>query len=317
MDVLSQRRVPMLGAQLAGCDVLASDAMRLAHPALEAIEPPLVYCDRGFGAAIMRESVRMPDGSPNPMPLIQVPYSRLQEKYNLTSILHEAGHQALQRLGMVKPMGEALAAAAAREPRPGLLPDLYRLWSSEIAPDFWAFCLSGVAEASAVRELFALPLAQATRISMTDPHPPPYLRALLAFDWCRRAWGRGVWDEWEREWRSTFELKMLAPDTRRLLAIGQRLVPAIGAALFDKRFAELQDRRLPDLFDLDAIAPSRIRPLAASVRSGVLNLRNLKPCAQLAVFGELRAHYRISEARLDRLMTQWLMRLGTTRHALI
>jgi hypothetical protein len=316
MDVLSQRRVPMLGAQLAGCDVLACDAMRLAHPALEAIEPPLVYCDRGFGAAIMRESVRMPDGSPNPMPLIQVPYSRLQEKYNLTSILHEAGHQALQRLDLVRPLAGALAAAASREGRAGLLPDLYRLWSSEIAPDFWAFCLSGVAEASAVRELFALPLAQATRISMTDPHPPPYLRALLVFDWCRHAWGRGVWDDWEREWRGTFDLNALPPDTRRLLVVGQRLVPAIGAALFNQRFAELERRRLTDLFDLDSIAPSRVRPIAASVRTGVLNLRKLRPCAQLSVFGELRAHYRIPEARLDRLMTQWLVRLGTTRHAL-
>src|SRR5262249_42557526 len=101
MDVLTQRQSPELGGILGGCDVLALEAMRRDHPALALIEPPLVYCERGVGAAIARESVPFPDGSPNPMPLIQIPYARLSEKYNLTSILHEAGHQALHRLQLV------------------------------------------------------------------------------------------------------------------------------------------------------------------------------------------------------------------------
>jgi hypothetical protein len=90
----------------------------------------------------------------------------------------------------------------------------------------------------------------------------------------------------------------------------------IGAALFETRFKALRRRRLPELFDIEAITPSRIAPIAASVRSGVLNLRDLTPCAQLSVFGELRARYPISEEKLDRLMTEWLMRLGATRHTL-
>ena len=56
MDVLTQRHAPELGAVLAGCDVLALEAMRRDHPALAIIEPPLVYCERGIGAAIARES---------------------------------------------------------------------------------------------------------------------------------------------------------------------------------------------------------------------------------------------------------------------
>jgi hypothetical protein len=59
MDVLTQRRTPELGPLLAGCDVLAWQAMRRDHPALAVIEPPLVFCDRGFGASIVRESVRL------------------------------------------------------------------------------------------------------------------------------------------------------------------------------------------------------------------------------------------------------------------
>ena len=109
------------------------------------------------------------------MPLIQIPYSRLREKCNLTSVLHEAGHQGLQRLGLVGPLANALRAALDRAAAPAPVRDLYGMWAFEVGPDFWAFCLSGVAEASAVRDLFAMQPTHAMRISLSDPHPPPYL----------------------------------------------------------------------------------------------------------------------------------------------
>ncbi|MBP1724267.1 MAG: hypothetical protein H6Q44_1972, partial [Deltaproteobacteria bacterium] len=87
MDVLTQRHTPELGPLLGGCDVLAWDAINRDHPALAIVEPPLVYCDRGFGASTLREGVMLPNHIPNPMPLIEIPYSRLKEKYNLTSVL--------------------------------------------------------------------------------------------------------------------------------------------------------------------------------------------------------------------------------------
>jgi hypothetical protein len=316
MDVITQRKSPELGEVLAGCDVLAYDAMRRDHPALVSIEPPLVYCDRGFGASIVRESVPFPDGSPNPMPLIQIPYSRLREKCNLTSILHEAGHQALQRLALIQPLADAVRGALERAGAPAAVRELYSRWTFEIGPDFWAFCLSGAAEAAAVRDLFALQPSHAMRISYTDPHPPPYLRSLLAFEWCRRAWGRGPWDDWERDWKALYPLDQQPPASRRLLFQLRRLAPVMGATLFNTRFPQLAGRRLIDLFDLAPVSPFELKRVAASASAGTLDLRGLPPCAQLAVFGELREQQRMGEARIDRLMSQWLRRLGTSRHAL-
>jgi hypothetical protein len=316
MDVLTQRKSRALGAVLSGCDVLAYHAMRRRHPALLTIEPPLVFCDRGFGAAIVRESVTFPDGSPNPMPLIQIPYSRLREKYNLTSVLHEAGHQALTRLRLVARLPDAMRAALDKAGAPAPVRDLYALWAFEIGPDFWGFCLSGVAEAASVRDLFALQPAHALRIGVTDPHPPPYLRALLTFDWCRRAWGRGPWDLWEREWNTLYPLQLAPPETRKLLMHARRFVPVVGDTLFNHRFRELDNRVILDLFDLSAVSPATVGQVVATARSGVLDLRGLNPCAQLAVFSELRARQTMSEERLDRIMTEWLSRLGTTRTSL-
>jgi hypothetical protein len=312
MDVLTQRRSRSLAEVLAGCDVLALAAMRRDHPALSAIEPPLVYCDRGYGASIVREGVPFPDGSPNPMPLIQIPYSRLREKCNLTSILHEVGHQALQRLTLIQPLAETIRAALARAGAPVPVRELYGSWMFEVGPDFWAFCLVGAAEAAAVRDLFALEPQHTTRISGNDPHPPPYLRALLTFDWCRRAFGRGAWDDWERDWKALYPLDRVPPATRRLLLRARRYIPLVGERLFNARFRELGGRALPELFDFRGLSPPELRRAAASARSGVLDLRGLPPCTQLAVFGELRNG--MDEARIDRIMTEWLRRLGDRRH---
>jgi hypothetical protein len=314
MDVLTQRRSPELGAVLGGCDVLARDAMMRAHPALRLVEPPLVYCDRGFGASIVRESVPFPDGSPNPMPLIQIPYARLKQKYNLTSILHEAGHQALARMNLVNVLPRVFRAALARAGAPAEIRDLYALWAFEIGPDFWAFCLAGAAEANALRDLFALPPAHALRIAFADPHPPPYLRALLAFAWCRQAWGRGPWDGWEAEWLSLYPPDAAPPETRRLLMKARTYLPVIGDVLFRTRFAALGGRALPGLFDLAALAPSELERVAAGARRGVLRLGRLPAGAQLAVFHVLREAGRLDEARLDELMTTWLLELGAKRH---
>lgn len=315
MDVLTQRQSSELGGMLGGCDVLALEAMRRDHPALALIEPPLVYCERGVGAAIARESVPFPDGSPNPMPLIQIPYARLSEKYNLTSIFHEVGHQGLDRLQLVAVLPRLVRAALERAGASQTISQLYARWMFEIGPDFWAFGLSGMAEAAAVCELFALPPAQALRIAAYDPHPPPYLRPMLCFDWCRRAWGQGPWDEWERDWLETYPLDQAPPETQRLLTEARRHIPVVTGALFEGRLRGLDNRRLLDLLDLPAVAPDRLKRIATP-GTKTLNLKGLTACAQLAAFRMVREWQTISEERLDQLMGVWLIRLGATRRRL-
>jgi hypothetical protein len=315
MDVLTQRHAPELGAVLAGCDVLALDAMRRDHPALALIEPPLVYCERGIGAAIARESVPFPDGSSNPMPLIQIPYARLSEKYNLTSLLHEAGHQALHRLQLVEVLSRLVRAALQEAGASETTSQLFGLWTFEIGPDFWAFGLAGVAEAAAVCELFALPSAQALRIAGGDPHPPPYLRALLCFEWCRRAWGQGMWDAWERDWIEAYPLDAVPAETRRLLVEARRYIPVVSQALFDGRLRTLGGRKLIELLDLAAVSPSNLERIVGRSTTKV-NLRDLAPCAQLAAFRMIREWRQLSQDQLDRLMTEWLINLGQGRRRL-
>ncbi|TVM03043.1 MAG: hypothetical protein CV087_07180 [Candidatus Brocadia sp. WS118] len=313
MDVLTQRLTPEMGLVLGGCDVLAWDAIIKDHTALNIVEPPLVFCDRGFGASIIREEVLLPDGIPNPMPLIQIPYSRLKEKYNLTSIIHEAGHQVMVRLGLVSVLPKILRYALARAGALETTQDLFALWTSEIGPDFWTFCNTGIAQTGSIKEILALPPNHVFRISWTDPHPAPYLRVLLSFEWCRQLWGRGEWDKWEEEWLMLYPLGNVPEETRKLLVKAREYIPLISRVLLNTKFRVLNRKRIPDLFDLSALDPSRLQRFAITANAGVLSLEGLSPCTQLAVFRVIRDHGKFKEETLDRIMTKWLLKLGKKR----
>lgn len=316
MDVLTQRHTPELGLLLAGCDVLALDALKKEHPALQIIEPPLVFCDRGFGASTLREGIKFPGRGLNPTPLIQIPYSRLKEKCNLTSIFHEAGHEAMVRLKLTEALPKAMSAALKSVNAPTTLRDLFALWCSEIGPDFWTFLSCGMAEAATIREILALPSAHVFRIVWGDPHPPPYLRALIGFEWCRQVWGDGLWDAWEKEWLELYPLGQAPIEIRELLEKARKYVPKVAGVLLRTKFQTLNGKTLPDLFDFKALAPAELKRILKTSENGKLNLKGLSPSVQLAVF-RLAKEEGAAEARLDKTMTEWLLRLGSQRKELL
>lgn len=307
LDVLTQRHMPELGPLLRGCDVLALDAIRRPHPALALVEPPLVSVNRGFGASVVREGVRLPGDNPNPLALIEIPYTRLREKCNLTSILHEAGHEVMVRLGLKEALPAMIDAALSRRHASKELRQYFALWMSEIGPDFWTFLCSGIAAPGGIREILTLPPAMMYRVSPADPHPPAWLRVLLNFEWCRQVWGVGMWDGWEREWLVLYPLNLAPQESRTLLQEGRRLLPAVAHALLHARFRVLGGKPLAALFDLTALAPAR---LERRLPAGRADLRGLRPTAHLAAFRLLKEKNLLSRPALDRVMSAWLRRIS-------
>ena len=313
-DILTQRHSPELGKALVGCDILALDAVRRPHPALSIIEPPVVSCERGFGASTLRENISFPDRTPNPLPLIQIPYSRMKEKHNLTSILHEAGHEAIVRLGLIRALPRALSLALKRAGTPEDIVRLYSLWTSEIGPDLWTFCLSGLAQPATIREILALPPGHVFRVSWTDPHPPPYIRLLLSVEWCRQVWGKGIWDDWEKDWRELYPLEDASKSEQNILRDAERYIPLVARILLGTRFQVLEGKPITSLFDLSALNPTRLQRSADTAASGKLDLKGLSPCSQLTVFRLIREKGDTSEERLDEMMSLWLSKLKAKRN---
>jgi hypothetical protein len=312
MDTLTQRLAPGLGRVLKGCDVLAADALNRGHPALRLAGEPVVYLNRGYGAAIRRSNVRIGAAGTNPVPLIQLPYARLQEKYNLSSLLHEVGHEALVRLRVKRPLALAmLRRLRGHASRETCL--LFAQWSSELGPDFWAFGCAGAAQAATGRDVLGLPARAALTVTPGAVHPPAYLRVLTAFHWCRVAFGRGPWDDWEREWRSLYLPSDVPRASRAALSDAEAAIPRASAVFFDEPLAALDGRPLASLFDFELVRPAALAAQLRGQSDESPRFAALRPAQQLAVFRLLRESASASDRRLDHAMTEWLVRLST-RH---
>ena len=100
-----------------------------------------------------------------------------------------------------------------------------------------------------MRDVLAIPPAQAVADSL-GVHPPVYLRALIAYHWCRRTYGRGPSDDWERDcgdapWANaaTRRARSRAPHPTR----ERRVLRGAAPGRYWGPLAEL--------FDFDAVSP--------------------------------------------------------------
>jgi len=203
---------------------------------------------------------------------------------------------------------EVLRQALARAGAPPSVCDYFPIWSSEIGPDFWTFCESGLASAAAIQEILALRPDMVLHVSGSDPHPPPYLRVLLVFECCRQVWGRGPWDLWDNRWRELYDPADATPSAALLLKGALPYLPVVARALLTTRFRVLEGRTLPDLFDLAALAPARLAPFVHRRDSEALPA--LPAGVHLAVFRLASEQGRLTGLRLDAAMTSWLIALG-------
>ncbi len=305
MDVLTQRLSDDIGPLLRGCDAIAADALRRGFLA-DITVPPLVYCDRGFGASTLREGVNIQRNVPNPIPFIAIPYSRMNEKYNLISINHEAGHQALVKLNMVVLWQTVVKESLAKAGAPTLIQDLYANWSRELIPDFWAFCLSGMGQTASLRDVLMLPTSMMFSISTGQPHPPSYLRFLISVEWCRQLWGKGDWEVWAEEWQSFYPFDDIDEPTRTLIEEAQKYIPTVGKVILTTKFKKLNNKPLTSLFDLPKLEPNSMKKWANT--EGVLSseFKQLPIGVQLGIFRLMREKRENKQADIDRLMDVWL-----------
>lgn len=309
MDILTQRLSDHIGPLLRGCDVIAADGLNRGFLA-DITVPPLVYCDRGFGASTLREGVSLTRQPPNPIPFIAIPYSRINEKYNLISIYHEVGHQALVKLNLVSVFQQVFSDAIARAGAPPLLQNLFANWSKELGPDFWAFAHTGMAQTSSIRDILMLPQNMMFQVSPYHPHPPAYLRFLASVAWCRHLWGAGEWDDWEAEWMDSFPLQKVDRLTKETIQAAQQLLPIAAKAMINTRFKKLGGKPLLSLFDVNTLEPGKLKALANPQAIMDAGFQNKPIGVQLATFRLLRESRTMKLNELNPLMDQWLVKLA-------
>jgi len=308
MDMLTQRLSIPIGSLLKGCDAIAMDGTQRGF-LQEITVPPIVYCDRGFGASTCREGVHVLQNTPNPMQFIAVPYSRLVEKYNLISIYHEVGHQTLIKLNLFKLIQQVFIEQLTRAGASALIKTLFSNWVKELAPDFWAFCLTGMAQTCSLRDILFLNQEQATYISVSQPHPPGYIRFLVSVHWCRHLWGKGDWDEWERDWKEKYPLANLDEQTQEVMRTVEGFLPLAARIFCDTRYKKFDNKPISSLFTMEKLLPAQLKNMANETVINTEVFKKQPVGVQLAVFRLMRENRKFKQEYIDQAMTAWLTAL--------
>ena len=165
---------------------------------------------------------------------------------------------------------------------------LYWLWTSEIGPGSLDFLFIGLGPAGHYQGDLGIASWACVPGVWTDPHPPPYIPLLLSVEWCRQVWGKGIWDDWEKDWRELYPLEDASKSEQNILRDAERYIPLVARILLGTRFQVLEGKPITSLLNLSAPNPARLQRSADTAASGKLDLKGLTPCTQLAVLRLIR-----------------------------
>lgn len=310
-DVLNQRSEHETGTWLSGLDVVASDALRLSG---RFFDPPalITYLDRGHGAAIRRARTRLPGGSLNPVAVIRVPRERMVGSGIGSSLVHEVGHQGAALLKLVESLRTSLVQRIRRAAadRPAWV--LWERWISEIVADFWSLAKLGIAATLGLIGVVSLPRAFVFRIALDDPHPVPWIRAVLSCAMGCVLYPDRQWRQLETVWRQMYPLGDLPGAQQRLLGLLQATMPEFVRLLIGHRPQALWGKSLAEVMPLAERRPAALRAMLNSWRADPRRLCSAAPTLVLAVLGQARWDGAVSPEvesnTVARLLTQWAIR---------
>jgi hypothetical protein len=302
---LTQRSERDNGVWLAGLEVAAADALRLDGAWYEA--PPLVcYLDRGFGAAIRRARTRLPGGSETPVAVIRIPRERMVGSGIASSLVHEVGHQGAALLDLVP----SLAPLLSRLGRQGGSQDaswrLWERWISEIVADLWSVARIGISSTLGLIGVLSLPKPFVFRISVTDPHPAPWIRVKLSCAMGNALYPHPQWETLSKAWEAMYPPQSESPTRREVLAGLMKTLPAFVDLLTGHRPKKLRGSSLAEALALPELRPGELARVYRGRPATRETLAALRPSSAFATAGQARLEGVITPERESGLIAELL-----------
>lgn len=310
-DVLGQRSEHGTGTWVAGLDVLAEDALRLAGNYYEA--PPLVcFLERGHGAAIRRARTRLPGGDLSPVGVIQIPRERMIGSGIASSLIHEVGHQGSELLDLTSSLRAALDQVMAQLPHEARLPwQLLSRWLNEILSDCWAIGHLGITATYGLLSVVSLPSYFVFRIGTDGPHPFPWIRVKISLALGQALFPDPQWAALNRQWNDLYPTTELSADKRELIARLEAVLPAFAELLLGHRPKSLKGLAVADIFPTAGRWPEELRAHYDAWQQHPLLREQCPPSLVFAVVGQAKADGRISTSDevliLSRMLERWAL----------
>jgi hypothetical protein len=310
-DVITQRSEHETGVWLAGLDIAAQDALRMAWD-LPAPPPIACYLHRGLGGAIRRARTRLPGGGSNPVAIIRIPRERMIGFGIASSLVHEVGHQAAALLDLLASLRPAIQAAGrARSGRDAEAWKLWERWISEIVADAWSIGRVGVASTMGLLILVSLPRAFVFRVGENDPHPFSWIRVQLSCAIGNALYPDRQWNRIARLWETLYPPTHLKPAELQRLRSLMATMPDFVRLLVEHRPPALHGRRLGDVIRQRDRTPRQLVAMYGAWRRDPTAMRRTPPAVAFAVVGQARSRGLLSpeqeDSMLGRLITFWAL----------
>lgn len=306
-DALSQRSEPETGTWLRGLDLLATDGLQCGKEFYE-IPPLMVYLDRGHGAAIRRARTRLPGGDENPVAIIQIPRERMVGNGIASSLLHEAGHQGAELIGLTKALKLATALTGSKKTRNQRAWTYFERWVSEIVADFWAIVQLGVTSTLGLMGVMTLPSYFQFRLDLDDPHPAPFVRVLLNCRIGEMLFPDPQWKKLEQMWKIFYPVTNLPLQKQKDLAELQEEMPEFIRLMINLRLPALHNKRLVEIFPVSERQPEMLRQVYETALNNRSLFNKMTPTEFFAVIGQAKSDHRISAHSESRLLQNQLTR---------
>jgi hypothetical protein len=287
-DVMTQRSENETGVWLSGLDVVSADALRLRQPVFE--PPPIIcYLDRGVGAAIRRARTRLPGGGDSPAAIIKVPRERMIGSGIASSLIHEVGHQAAALLGLVESLRTAIRRKRREATRDAEAWRYWDRWISEIVADFWSVARVGVGSTMGLMGVVSLPRVFVFRITVTDPHPAPWIRVKVSAAIGQALYPQPAWGKLAELWESYYPPDGLTEEQEHVFGMLERTIPELVALMVDHRPLSLGGKSLKEALDVEELQPARLTALLARWRVAPWEMYRARPIVVFAAIGQGRA----------------------------
>ena len=292
---------------------MLSREMRSTLPGRYYEVPPVIcYLDRGHGAAIRRARTRLPGGGENPVAIIRVPRERMIGSGIASSLVHEVGHQGAALLEVIPSLRLALRKVQRSAGEELIAWQLWERWISEIIADFWSVARVGVSATVGLLSVVSLPRAFVFRISMTDPHPFPWIRVLLSSAMGNALYPHPQWERLGRIWEAFYPLAGLDAERASVIARLRATMPDFVLLLMNHRPESLGGRSLGEALASPDRRPERLAEEFSSWRLDPERMRKVAPSLVFAAIGQAKADDRVSPEEESRiladLLTFWALR---------
>ncbi|MEJ1237429.1 hypothetical protein WBG78_04810 [Chryseolinea sp. T2] len=311
-DVLSQRSEHEVGIWLSGLDALAENGLEVGRKYYE-MPSLMVYLDRGHGAAIRRARTRLPGGDENPIAVIQIPRERMVGNGIASSLIHEVGHQAAALLDLVTSLRHDINMVKqdAGDAQDAWL--CFDLWISEIIADFWAVAQLGVSATLGLMSVVTLPDYFQFRMSMTDPHPVPYIRVQLSCRMGARLFPDSQWDRLWKLWETFYPTNKLPQEKRIILQkLDDEMDRFIDLVLTHMPEA-LKGKQLIDVFEIQQRQPQILRETFQQWKKTPALISQTEPLLVFAILGQAKADHSITTKEESQLIKHQLNRWAMNR----